>query len=218
MWVLRKHFSMLWCWCCQSQLGGWGSRLIWCDLIYSSAAGRNGANTAVRIFHHLPAHLSRDMVISPGAWVFSPGPLLSLSAQNQLLPSPCALLHPCRKLLSGQESSTVQKRRLGEQGPSSSECLLWLSYFLISLLRRYFPFVLNVTGELLAAARLLVGSAAPVKWLWSTGRARPCQARVQQGCAAAALTQITSRILKINQLIKISASALSYMSFPYCKV
>lgn len=113
--------------------------------------------------------------------------------------------------------SAVRKGRLGEQGPSSSECLLWLSYFLISLLRRYFPFVLNVTRELLAAARLLVGSAAPVKWVRSSGRAWPGQARVQQGCAAAALTQITSRILKINQLIKISASVLSYVSFPYCK-
>lgn len=133
MWVLRKHFSMLWCWCCQSQLGGWGSRLIWCDLIYSSAAGRNGANTTVRIFHHLPAHPSRDMVISPGAWVFSPGPLLSLSAQNQLLPSPCALLHPCRKLLSGQESSWQRcaERQAGGTGPFK---------FWMSALAELFPY------------------------------------------------------------------------------
>lgn len=69
--------------------------------------------------------------------------------------------------------------------------------------------MLNATGELLAAARLLVGSAAPVKWLQSTGRAQPGQARVRQGCAAAALTQIASCILKIHRLIKTSASALS---------
>lgn len=58
--------------------------------IYSSGAGRNGANVAVRIFHHLPAHLSRDMVIPPGARVFSPEPC----AKNQLLPSSCILHSP----------------------------------------------------------------------------------------------------------------------------